>query len=229
MAEVIPREGAGCPDLWSMSSRAHPTTSRLFVNSSEYLISELRPNYMGSHHNDSVWPSTPLGPAHWHRACTGLPSAKLMPVPAPFHSPDSSDEEERVHIALCDYDFYSKEPREGNLAPNLQTQSPYAQLSPGRHDKKDTRPITCHVGVFLSRDDTSATPRPTQQVDYLSHDWEEGDIWSSWRHLKSQRKVDPNFARLENALWRTWTKHKDLLWTITPEKLNWSAIILDDV
>jgi hypothetical protein len=38
-------------------------------------------------------------------------------------------------------------------------------------------------------DDTSIKQEPSQHVDYLSHDWREEDIWSSWRHILSQRKA----------------------------------------
>lgn len=37
----------------------------------------------------------------------------------------------------------------------------------------------------------------------------------------ARRKVITNSVRLENASWRTWTKAKDNLKTVSPEKLNW--------
>jgi hypothetical protein len=72
-----------------------------------------------------------------------------------------------------------------------------------------------------AEDDTAATTRPTRQVDYLSHDWREEDIWSSWKYIVSRRGEYANSERLENASWRTWMKAKNDLKTISPESLNW--------
>ncbi|KAK5722932.1 protein phosphatase regulator [Elasticomyces elasticus] len=70
-------------------------------------------------------------------------------------------------------------------------------------------------------DDTALRQEPKEHVDYLSHDWREEDIWSSWRHIVSQRRVYGQRSRLENASWRTWAKSKYHLRTISPETLNW--------
>lgn len=70
-------------------------------------------------------------------------------------------------------------------------------------------------------DDTAVHEEPSRQVDYLSHDWQEEDIWQSWRHIVANRKVFGERSRLENASWRTWTKAKYQLPTVSPERLNW--------
>lgn len=70
-------------------------------------------------------------------------------------------------------------------------------------------------------DDLNLKSEPTRHVDYLSHSWKEEDIWSSWRHIVAKRKVYSNWSRLENASWRTWTKFKYQLKTVSPETLNW--------
>ncbi|OTB06613.1 hypothetical protein M426DRAFT_9391 [Hypoxylon sp. CI-4A] len=72
-----------------------------------------------------------------------------------------------------------------------------------------------------AEDDTAVERHPTQHVDYLSHDWREEDIWSSWRYIVSKRREYSNGPRLENASWRTWMKAKYKLKTVTPETLNW--------
>lgn len=77
--------------------------------------------------------------------------------------------------------------------------------------------------VEHAEDDTAVTTKPSRQVDYLSHDWREEDIWSSWRYIISKRDEFPNSRRLENASWRTWMKAKNNLKTISPEELNWYA------
>ena len=75
-------------------------------------------------------------------------------------------------------------------------------------------------------DDTAVSREPTRHVDYLSHNWKEEDIWSSWKHVVSRRKVYSNSPRLENASWRTWTKSMYRLKTVSPERLNWYNILV---
>ncbi|KJZ76572.1 hypothetical protein HIM_03908 [Hirsutella minnesotensis 3608] len=72
-----------------------------------------------------------------------------------------------------------------------------------------------------AEDDSAIAIKPSRQVDYLSHDWKEEDIWSSWRYIVSRRDEFPNSRRLENASWRTWIKAKNNLKTISAEELNW--------
>jgi hypothetical protein len=72
-----------------------------------------------------------------------------------------------------------------------------------------------------TKDDTAASDRPRQNVDYLSHGWKKEDIWSSWRYVISNRDHVVNSARLENASWRNWMKVKNNLKTISPDELNW--------
>ncbi|KAI4090186.1 MAG: hypothetical protein LQ339_008413 [Xanthoria mediterranea] len=73
----------------------------------------------------------------------------------------------------------------------------------------------------LAGDDIAIQREPTRHVDYLSHNWKEEDIWSSWRHIVGRRKIYSNSTRLENASWRTWAKSKYRLKTVSPETLNW--------
>ncbi|KAJ9419735.1 hypothetical protein FOXG_06995 [Fusarium oxysporum f. sp. lycopersici 4287] len=79
------------------------------------------------------------------------------------------------------------------------------------------------LGEFHERadDDTAINAQPWMNVDYLAHDWKEEDIWSSWKYITSRRGELPNSARLENACWRTWTKCKNNLKTVSPKMLNW--------
>jgi hypothetical protein len=75
--------------------------------------------------------------------------------------------------------------------------------------------------VEHAEDDTAIRSQPSRHVDYLSHNWREEDIWSSWQHIVSKRGNYSNSARLENASWRTWIKNKYKLKTVSPETLNW--------
>ena len=70
-------------------------------------------------------------------------------------------------------------------------------------------------------DDSSFDTQPEGQVDYLSHDWKEEDVWRSWRSMTRQKNAIANGMRLENASWRTWWKQRNKLKTISPETLNW--------
>lgn len=70
-------------------------------------------------------------------------------------------------------------------------------------------------------DDSAIEVEPTRHVDYLSHNWAEEEIWSSWRYVVSRRKEYNNSLRLENASWRTWMKSKYGLKTVSPDELNW--------
>ena len=70
-------------------------------------------------------------------------------------------------------------------------------------------------------DDLSIITLPRGQVDYLSHNWQEEDVWRSWRNMTKQKNEIANGMRLENASWRTWWKQRNKLKTVTPETLNW--------
>lgn len=72
-----------------------------------------------------------------------------------------------------------------------------------------------------SSDDSAVEDQPMSQVDYLSHNWKEEDIWSSWRYVKSKRHEYTESVRLENASWRSWIQRKNGLTTIPPESLDW--------
>ncbi|EIW58597.1 protein phosphatase regulator REG1 [Trametes versicolor FP-101664 SS1] len=88
--------------------------------------------------------------------------------------------------------------------------------------------LTSYLPVLLvsvthnaAPDDSSFVTLPEGQVDYLSHDWKEEDVWRSWRSMTRQKNAIANGMRLENASWRTWWKQRNKLKTISPETLNW--------
>ena len=82
------------------------------------------------------------------------------------------------------------------------------------------------VNANITPDDTVLVNAPRGQVDYLSHDWQEEDVWRSWRNMTRQKNEIQNGLRLENASWRTWWKQRNKLKTISPETLNWSVAVL---
>jgi hypothetical protein len=94
--------------------------------------------------------------------------------------------------------------------------------SPSRADVFSSEtPLTTPDPLPMSEDDTAVRKEPSHHVDYLSYDWREEDIWSSWRHIVEHRKVYGERSRLENASWRTWAKSQFKLKTISPDTLNW--------
>ncbi|KAI0272557.1 hypothetical protein BC834DRAFT_966562 [Gloeopeniophorella convolvens] len=77
------------------------------------------------------------------------------------------------------------------------------------------------VTTNATPDDTSVSTQARAQVDYLSHEWREEDVWRSWRNMTRQKNEIANGVRLENASWRTWWKQRNKLKTVSPETLNW--------
>ena len=123
---------------------------------------------------------------------------------------------------------------------HTQHLTPYQQhppRSPGRLNtlshKRTTWTSTLykanHLPVLLVSvsagvpDDPSLQPLPHGQVGYLSHDWQEEDVWRPWQKKTKQKNEIANGVRLENASWRTWWKQRNKLKTISPETLIWYA------
>ena len=105
-------------------------------------------------------------------------------------------------------------------APDLSLPDNGIQLP---SDPNPTKQHDCAETILqsLPRDDTAIERMPSRHVDYLAHNWKEEDIWASWKHIVARRKLYTNGSRLENASWRTWTKLKCQLKTVSPETLNW--------
>ena len=72
-------------------------------------------------------------------------------------------------------------------------------------------------------DDIAVCIQPSRHVDYLSHDWSEEEVWSSYKFIVSRRKIIPNSERLENASWRSWEKSRRNLKTVSCETVKWYA------
>ncbi|BFZ62255.1 protein phosphatase regulator [Saitoella coloradoensis] len=88
-------------------------------------------------------------------------------------------------------------------------------------DVSDYHSVASEIILSLSNDDMSIRNEPIRHVDYLSHDWEESDIWKSWAYVSKEKNEYQNGARLENASWRTWAKTRYKLSTVSPATLNW--------
>jgi hypothetical protein len=128
--------------------------------------------------------------------------------------------------------YHEDEPLDLPPSPRPEDETSDADSNDGRCDRDDdddggsttdTTRSDSPLPTPTVADDTAIKHEPSRHVDYLSHDWREEDIWSSWRHIVSQRKVYGQRSRLENASWRTWAKSKYHLPTVSPEALNWYA------
>jgi hypothetical protein len=110
---------------------------------------------------------------------------------------------------------------EDDEPPSPRTDNSYTVPSPS------TEPTPTHTPDphVVAEDDTAIKQVPSRHVDYLSHEWREEDIWSSWRHIVSKRRLYGERSRLENASWRTWAKQKNRLRTVPPDTLNWYVVL----
>lgn len=159
--------------------------------------------------------------------------ASYSSTPASILSFESSLDDDQG-IAFPAYDevqfFHEEEPLDLPPSPRPEEDAPSDTASDCSHDYAAS--ISTNTNSTRSdsplptptvADDTAIKQEPSRHVDYLSHDWREEDIWSSWRHIVSQRRVYGQRSRLENASWRTWAKSKYRLATVSPETLNWSV------
>jgi hypothetical protein len=153
------------------------------------------------------------------------PSALCSSSPTRSLSLDTSweDQDDEGQILFPPYDAVRYHGQVENLEPP-------ARLS--TDDSNTVSPTSTSTSTNVSRsespvpagyaeDDIAVRIQPLNHVDYLSHNWKEEDIWSSWKHIVSKRIAYSNSARLENASWRTWMKSKNKLKTISPESLDW--------
>lgn len=172
-------------------------------------------------------PSTTTTSAYQSFTDLSSPSS-LPPTPASSVSFEDKDDREEEDIAFPSYDdgvqfYHQDEPLD--LPPSPSDDS---DASSTAHEEPSNRSDSTRSDSPLPTptvaDDTAVKTNPSRHVDYLSHDWREEDIWSSWRHIVSQRKVYGQRSRLENASWRTWAKSKYQLPTVSPETLNWWVV-----
>jgi hypothetical protein len=197
--------------------------SNLHTSASASRINDLyHENYHHSYSPPSSAPSSPqtittdsIDPSY-----SSTPATNLS---LDGHCEDDLDIHSDKHLVLPTYDenpfFAQLEDLEPPTSP--RTGDSYT-VSPADPDTSATtsRPETPDH-IEHAEDDTALRHHPTHHVDYLSHDWKEEDIWSSWRYIISKRSEYSNAPRLENASWRTWMKSKYRLKTVSPETLNW--------
>lgn len=249
MAEVLSRsrddQSYFVPSSTAASSlkRSHPSRSSLLVGSpppsSHRTASEPSFEHVGSLKR-SLPSSGSLSASR--QSFSDLSQSHSTSTSTPYfsnHQPKLSFElggRQDCGIAFPAYDevqfFHEDEPLDLPPSPRPEDETSDADSHDGRCDGDDEDDAGSTTDTTRSdsplptptvADDTAIKHEPSRHVDYLSHDWREEDIWSSWRHIVSQRKVYGQRSRLENASWRTWAKSKYHLATVSPETLNWYA------
>ena len=196
----------------SSSSNSHhssPRTSSILPQQRYYSPSQ---HYSPEDHNTAAYHNPSYRSTLAKELPTSSPIEQLpedsnsSPFPAYDHAqtsslPEASEDDEEEE----EYDELDEDENPSDSPNSLKSSSPSA--------------VFPHISDDIW---TERGPAPSRQVDYLSHDWQEPDIWSSWRYIRKEKAGYPqNAARLENASWRTWAKSKYKLKTITPETLNW--------
>ena len=241
--------------LPQQDGRSHFGTGPLHRSSSQSTLSLQTPSYSGAspdlraayphvkcdiRHSTSLPSSAPSSPRPAQHDFSNQPSYLSTPSSSLSLDEPCSSEDEDLSFPTYDDDaggYQSIQRQDGEPPPSpaepVVTETPQA----GAHTKGIIGPQRSLSIASLADnglpepsqiagDDTTIQVQPTRHVDYLSHNWKEEDIWSSWRHVVGKRKSYSNSTRLENASWRTWTKAKYGLKTVSPEKLNWYAFLV---
>ncbi|KIW03947.1 hypothetical protein, variant [Verruconis gallopava] len=219
MAEVLPVQVPEGQSYFPASPlrRSSPSQTSIFIGPPPY--SSRKPIYSGSDDHIDSLPSS--------NSSSSRNSQIDITQPSSFASTTSSSTLTLDTTTTFDTDDGLNLPSYGGAyfddADDQQspTSTSVPQSQPETTSTRNEIPSAMPEKVPISEDDTSLKPEPSRHVDYLSHDWVEEDIWSSWRHIVSKRKIYGERSRLENASWRTWAKQKYRLRTVSPETLNW--------
>lgn len=221
MTEVLPAPGDGASYFASGPLRRSSSHNLISLNtSSTYLHSPAKPSYGHSEYTSripaSAPSSAPSSPQYTHSSFSRQPSYSSTPASSlSLDTKRDFEDEEDIQFPS----FGTSE----NYDNVKEIDEPHSRLLDYTYSrpKNHQRNTTSSDITRISEDDQALETEPTRHVDYLSHEWREEDIWSSWRYIVSRRNVYTNSVRLENASWRTWAKAKNNLKTVSPEALNW--------
>ena len=219
----------GSPHCGSPLRRSSSQTSFLLQNASSYSRSSqnLKQRYAAVGYDVSKYPpslpsSAPSSPRLTAPEFSNQPSYTSTPSSSLSLDEQCQTGEDDVTFPLYDDGIYYGEDLQAEPPSSPETSSSDVVIEPASDSAlaKPADPQNADAKCTAG-DDTAIENEPTRHVDYLSHSWKEEDVWASWRHVVSKRKVYSNSARLENASWRTWAKSKYQLKTVSPETLNW--------
>ncbi|KAL8808579.1 MAG: hypothetical protein Q9200_004228 [Gallowayella weberi] len=232
MAEVLsfPSQSDGASHFGSSSlQRSASNSSLLLQNSAIYHPSpnNRKPGYSQlayeSRLPNSLPSSAPSSPRLSQHQFSNQPSWTSTPSSILSLDEHCLVEDEDIHFPSYGDEIYTRPDRHVFEPPSSPADDSSPVVAPC--EKAASRigtPRLSRAGSSGSAgDDMNIQNEPSRHVDYLSHNWKEEDIWSSWRHVVARRKVYGNSRRLENASWRTWAKSKYRLKTVAPETLNW--------
>lgn len=219
MADVLPVQVPDGQPYYTSSSirRSTPSQSSLFIGTPPY--SPRKPKYLAPAESaDSYYGSSSSASSSSRTSQVDLTNASSFAstVSSSLTLDTSYDLDEDITFPIYHGGGYMN-PYEDDEPPSPRTDNSYTAPSPTT-DSTPTHTPDTHV---IAEDDTAIKQHPSRHVDYLSHEWREEDIWSSWRHIVSKRRIYGERSRLENASWRTWAKQKNRLRTIPPDTLNW--------
>jgi hypothetical protein len=199
---------------------AHPPPPRRSPSSSSLLDGSY-----GLRKNQNSLPNLRVNSPSSSRT-SSLRSTSSSSLSLDTRSDESSSEDDGLCIRSKSFSSWQNEPIASlSIAPaTVPRKSALRQRSPSPSPidglSTDTHLTTPDLAP-TSEDDTAVRKEPSHHVDYLTYNWREEDIWSSWRHIVEHRSVYGERSRLENASWRTWAKSQFKLKTVSPDSLNW--------
>ncbi|KAF2146498.1 uncharacterized protein K452DRAFT_219146 [Aplosporella prunicola CBS 121167] len=231
MAEVLPVQLPDGQSYFSPSPlrRSSPSQPSFLVAPSGTYSPSRHPRYPPAELNEYGTTTTSL-PAS---TSSPLLHSSEPPQPTPirrYYQPhntsrlvhdSSSDDDDDDGLSFPSYNDSSSYTDTSSYDDDDKTEASVTMHSSGSDSAVSTNSCSTPEPLPVAEDDTAIKPEPSRHVDYLSHDWKEEDIWSSWRHITTNRKTYGQRSRLENASWRTWAKSKYRLRTVSPETLNW--------
>jgi hypothetical protein len=204
--------------------RSPPSQNHHFAGSSSRYASPQTPERRTqSQHRSSFSSSDPSSasssPAASHADISTAPSSFVSTPTSSLSLDIKYGQPEEISFPSYN-DVGYLDPREEEVEPPPSPATDNSEiLSSSSPSSGSSSPRMDHLPI--SEDDSAVREEPSRHVDYLSHEWREEDIWSSWKHIVANRHQYGQPSRLENASWRTWAKTKWRLRTVSPEKLNW--------
>ena len=156
-----------------------PITQRYFLEHPDNMITEPLPHSYPSDYQSPITcsaASSPSSPGLAPSASQNLSSTRTGSI-----SSNESDDQDGELLPPYDSAYLGKPGAPTNASINPLADSP------------------CAPPQIPAADDSSVEEEPSRHVDYLSHEWIEGDIWTSWRYVVFRREKYENSVRLENA------------------------------
>ena len=217
--------GAILTETWRDGSHINGVSAHTFGHSRRSLRNRIQDKYFSSQS-----PSLILSPLHYPSSkSSSSESLNSSSSSAPSYSGPSLSSRSSISGYAT---LYSDEGGSGNDYdiewPDHHSFPHLKHASTASTGGVESSPVSSNLGdvdsdaiMRVSADDSMAREEPSRHVDYLSHDWNAEDLWATWSHIVSQRKVYGEISRLENAVWRTWAQSMNALQTCPAYRINW--------